>query len=195
MTKVSWDIQQCPLAKRCRARWEKLEPVKGDDAIRFCGACERSVYLCQTDEDLAKHRALGRCVALAVLDVGIVRVGESLPNSGRSGQCHASGSATLTGRTSGRIDTGNEPRVFGKQRIGGRRMAMLHWIGLAYLNGALLMGLFQAWRMLFRLDAFDWHYERQDVWVDAILATLLWPLVIVAKVRGKHAPQRFSIAA
>lgn len=74
-------------------------------------------------------------------------------------------------------------------------MAMLHWIGLAYLDGALLMGLFQAWRMLFRLDAFDWQYERQDVWVDAILATLLWPLVIVAKDRGKHAPQRFSIAA
>ena len=79
MTKVSWDIQQCPLAKRCRARWEKLEPVKGEDAIRFCGACERSVYLCQTDEDLAKHSALGRCVALEVIDIGIAHVGESLP--------------------------------------------------------------------------------------------------------------------
>ncbi|MBK8067100.1 MAG: tetratricopeptide repeat protein [Rhodanobacteraceae bacterium] len=52
MSKVSWDILQCPLAKRCRARWEKLEPVQGDTAIRFCAACERSVYLCQTDEDL-----------------------------------------------------------------------------------------------------------------------------------------------
>lgn len=119
MTTVFWDIQQCPLAKCCRARWDKLEPVQGDSTIRFCAACERSVYLCQTDEDLAKHRALGRCVALAVLNVGIVHVGESLPNSGRSGQCHASGSTTLTGRTSGRIDTGNEPRVFGTQRIGG----------------------------------------------------------------------------
>ena len=74
-------------------------------------------------------------------------------------------------------------------------MAILQWIGLAYLTGALLMGLFQAWNMLFRLDAFDWQYERQDVWVDAILATLLWPLVIVAKDRGKLGPQRFSIAA
>jgi hypothetical protein len=26
MTKTSWDIHQCPLAKRCRARWENLEP-------------------------------------------------------------------------------------------------------------------------------------------------------------------------
>ncbi len=32
MTKTSWDIHQCPLAKRCRARWEKLEPVQGDTA-------------------------------------------------------------------------------------------------------------------------------------------------------------------
>lgn len=42
MTKTSWDIHQCPLAKRCRARWEKLEPVQGDTAIRFCAACDRS---------------------------------------------------------------------------------------------------------------------------------------------------------
>ena len=79
MTKTSWDIHQCPLAKRCRARWEKLEPVPGDLAIRFCAACERSVYLCKTDEDLAKHSALGRCVALEVINVGIAHVGESLP--------------------------------------------------------------------------------------------------------------------
>ena len=82
MTKISWDIHQCPLAKRCRARWEKLEPVQGDTAIRFCAACERSVYLCQTDEDLAKHSALGRCVALEVINVGIAHVGESLPRPG-----------------------------------------------------------------------------------------------------------------
>lgn len=79
MTKTSWDIHQCPLAKLCRARWEKLEPVQGDTNIRFCAACERSVYLCQTDEDLAKHSALGRCVALEVMNVGVAHVGEPLP--------------------------------------------------------------------------------------------------------------------
>jgi hypothetical protein len=52
MSRVSWDILQCPLAKRCRARWDRLEPVQGDPAIRFCATCERSVYLCQTDEEL-----------------------------------------------------------------------------------------------------------------------------------------------
>lgn len=42
-------------------------------------------------------------------------------------------------------------------------MAALQWIGLVYLGGALLMAVYQAWRMLFRLDAFDWRYERMDV--------------------------------
>lgn len=74
-------------------------------------------------------------------------------------------------------------------------MAVLQWIALIYFSGALLMALYQVWRMLFRLDAFDWHYERMEVWVNAILSTLLWPLVIFAKARGKNAPQSFSIAA
>ena len=78
MTKISWDIDQCPLAKRCRARREKLELVQGDTAIRFCAAREISVYLCQTDEDPAKHSALGRCVALEVINVGIAYAGEPL---------------------------------------------------------------------------------------------------------------------
>ncbi len=79
MSKVSWDILHCPLAKRCRARWQKLEPVQGDPAIRFCAACERSVYLCQTDEDLSKHSALGRCVALEISVIGVAHIGEPLP--------------------------------------------------------------------------------------------------------------------
>lgn len=101
MTKISWDIQQCPLAKRCRARWEKLEPVQGETAIRFCSACERSVYLCQTDEDLAKHSALGRCVALEVVNVGIAHVGESLPidrwSEGYLGAQHGRGAEGMSG--------------------------------------------------------------------------------------------------
>lgn len=78
MTTTLWDIQHCPLAKRCRARWERLEPVQGDPSIRFCAKCERSVYLCQTDEDLSKHAALGRCVALEVAMIGVVHLGEPL---------------------------------------------------------------------------------------------------------------------
>ncbi|MGE4070189.1 MAG: hypothetical protein AB7E72_03355 [Lysobacterales bacterium] len=66
------------LAKRCRARRQKLEPVQGDPAIRFCTACERSIYLCQTDEDLSKHSALGRCVALEIPVVGVAHLGQPM---------------------------------------------------------------------------------------------------------------------
>ena len=46
MTKISWDIQQCPLAKRCRARWEKLEPVLGAIArYRECRAWSTQIDL------------------------------------------------------------------------------------------------------------------------------------------------------
>ena len=79
MSKTSWDILQCPLAKRCSARWERLEPVQGDTGIRFCAACERSVFLCQTDEELSKHSALGRCVALEIPSIGVAHIGEPLP--------------------------------------------------------------------------------------------------------------------
>jgi hypothetical protein len=76
MNRVSWDIQQCPLAMRCRARWERLEKVQGDPAIRFCATCERAVYLCRTDEDFARNSALGRCVALEVPNFGVAHIGE-----------------------------------------------------------------------------------------------------------------------
>ena len=83
MTRASWDIHQCPLAKRCLARWERLEPVQGDPATRFCATCERLVYLCQTDEELSKHSALGRCVALEVPNIGVAHIGEPLPDPDR----------------------------------------------------------------------------------------------------------------
>ena len=119
MTKVSWDIQQCPLAKRCRARWEKLEPVKGDDAIRFCGACERSVYLCQTDEDLVKHSALGRCVALETLDIGVAHIGEPLPMPSRSGRYLASWAEMPSEETPGNVESDAERSALERQRMGG----------------------------------------------------------------------------
>lgn len=79
MSRKSWDIHQCPLAMRCRARWEQLEPVLGDPAIRYCSTCERSVFLCRNDADLSRHSALGRCVALEVVNVGVAHIGQSLP--------------------------------------------------------------------------------------------------------------------
>lgn len=76
--RVSWDIHHCPLAYKCRARWERLEPIQTDPTIRFCAACQRTVHLCLTDEDYTRHTALGHCVALVVLDIGVAHVGRAL---------------------------------------------------------------------------------------------------------------------
>lgn len=80
MNGFSWDILHCPLAKRCPARWQRLEPIQGDPSIRFCAACERSLFLCQSDEDLSRHSALGRCVALEIPSVGVAHIGEPVPD-------------------------------------------------------------------------------------------------------------------
>ena len=75
MSLISWDIQYCPLTNGCFARWQKLEPIQGEARIRYCEACQRSVYLCQTEEELVRHRALGRCVALQLVSVGSAQLG------------------------------------------------------------------------------------------------------------------------
>lgn len=80
MSATHWDIHHCPLAASCHARWENLEPVRGNPAIRFCDDCKRSVFLCQTDQDLEHHGALGRCVALEVTNLGVVQVGQAMQN-------------------------------------------------------------------------------------------------------------------
>lgn len=59
-------LEQCPLSYVCNQQWESLEPVRGQDDIKFCLKCQRSVYFCRTPEDLARNAPLGRC--LAVLD-------------------------------------------------------------------------------------------------------------------------------
>lgn len=83
MNRASWDIQQCPLAMRCRSRWERLEPMQGEPAMRFCVACNRVVYLCRTEAEFTRHSALERCVALEVLSVGVAHIDE--PLSSRTG--------------------------------------------------------------------------------------------------------------
>ena len=76
-TEVCWDIDHCPLANKCRARWQRLEPVQGDEAVRYCQHCERAVYLCRPTEEYKHHTGLGRCVALEVLHVGVPHVGQA----------------------------------------------------------------------------------------------------------------------
>jgi uncharacterized protein (TIGR02996 family) len=48
---------------RCPKRWDKLQPT-GDEAVRFCTACRKEVYYCESIAEARQHASLGRCVAL-----------------------------------------------------------------------------------------------------------------------------------
>ena len=76
MTEIRWSIKHCPLAKRCRVRWDLMALVDNNPAIRFCKKCTREVYLCQTDEELEQHSALGHCVAVQYYFANLMYVGE-----------------------------------------------------------------------------------------------------------------------
>lgn len=44
-----------------------------------------------------------------------------------------------------------------------------------YAIGALLVAVRFGWHMLFRLDGYDWHFNKLQIWTF-ILSSLLWPL-------------------
>ncbi|QSA97498.1 hypothetical protein [Methylococcus sp. EFPC2] len=48
-----------------------------------------------------------------------------------------------------------------------------------YLIGAAAVGVRLGWHMAFRLDVFDWHYAKGDIWTSLIFKTLLWPLLLL----------------
>jgi len=55
-------LRNCVLAYKCPNDWAALTETDNED-IRFCNECEREVYFCHDDEDLAKGIRLNRCVA------------------------------------------------------------------------------------------------------------------------------------
>ena len=55
-------IRNCTFAFKCEAKWDCLEILEFDN-IRFCNICQKEVYFCHDDEDLAKGIRLNRCIA------------------------------------------------------------------------------------------------------------------------------------
>ena len=47
----------------CPSNWDTLEPTDRAE-VRYCTQCEKSVYLCNTTDDVAKRARWGQCVAL-----------------------------------------------------------------------------------------------------------------------------------
>ena len=63
-------IRNCPtrwFERICPLKWEALERT-AEDTQRFCGSCDRLVYLCSTDEETLEHARAGHCIAREIPD-------------------------------------------------------------------------------------------------------------------------------
>lgn len=72
-------------------------------------------------------------------------------------------------------------------------------VSATYLVGITLVALKLGWHMAFRLDRFDWQYAKRDMWRLFVLASLIWPLLLLTP-RVLFDPRRlfqrnFSLAA
>lgn len=57
-------IDNCKFEFQCPKSWNSLKRDYQNDDIRHCSSCEKPVYLCKTDNELAKHMACGHCIAI-----------------------------------------------------------------------------------------------------------------------------------
>lgn len=58
-------VKDCPprFQFRCPQRWFNLSPTE-DGNVRFCGECQRNVYLCRNVDEWRLHAGQGHCVAI-----------------------------------------------------------------------------------------------------------------------------------
>ena len=54
---------ECQFSYKCPQVWQLLDPTD-QETIRYCGECQREVFLCTTEEDLRVHSRLNHCVAV-----------------------------------------------------------------------------------------------------------------------------------
>lgn len=47
---------------QCPMEWELLSTTAEED-IRFCRKCEKNVYFCHSDEEVAAHAKVNHCIA------------------------------------------------------------------------------------------------------------------------------------
>ena len=54
---------ECQFAYKCPQVWQLLDPTD-QEGIRYCGECQREVFLCSSEEELRAHAKQGHCVAV-----------------------------------------------------------------------------------------------------------------------------------
>ena len=57
------EIRNCTVTFQCPKLWARLTPTD-DPKVRFCDYCLEQVHLVETEQQLARHAALGHCVAI-----------------------------------------------------------------------------------------------------------------------------------
>jgi hypothetical protein len=58
-------IRGCEFKFRCKNTWESLESLENyPNDVKYCSACQRDVFLVETDLDLKKAVWANRCVAI-----------------------------------------------------------------------------------------------------------------------------------
>lgn len=56
-------IRNCTFAYRCDRKWAELTKSDNPD-VRFCNECQKNVYFCRSDDELAEAVKQDRCVAI-----------------------------------------------------------------------------------------------------------------------------------
>lgn len=66
-------IRNCVFAFKCNAKWEEMKVVTEDHIrdieVRFCDSCQKEVYFCSDDDELARNVRLNRCIAIERGDI------------------------------------------------------------------------------------------------------------------------------
>lgn len=63
------EIRNCEFRFKCPKLWESLE-LTGDDSVRFCDQCNRTVHYCKTPLQLHAAIVANQCVAIEIKDSG-----------------------------------------------------------------------------------------------------------------------------
>ena len=56
-------IRNCSFILKCPAYWDELGPTD-QEGVRYCGACERKVFMCNTQDELRVRIEQNDCVAV-----------------------------------------------------------------------------------------------------------------------------------
>jgi hypothetical protein len=70
-------------------------------------------------------------------------------------------------------------------------MSVLITVLQVYLAGAVLVALRLGWHLAFRLDRFDWQYDKVEKWAGFGFGVLAWPLFLLRAPRNLIDPSEF----